>query len=130
MNKTTLAISISMTFIFATSSSMAERTPEQLESMSFADLCAEQRAEPTKRIGAELMRRGLTLGDLAGVLYKRVDIGMSERVARCALGPPTNVNTTTTANGTRKQLVYDPSSQPGETRYLYITDGEVTAIQN
>ena len=104
--------------------------PERLQSVSFPDLCAGYRLNQSENVRDELMRRGLSATDVRRVGNRQVAIGMSERAAVCAWGRPTTVNTTTTARGTRKQLVYRSNSQGARARYIYIENGRVAAIQN
>ena len=52
-------------------------------------------------------------------------IGMTKaQVSATCWGKPSRINTTTTANGSREQLVY------GLNAYVYLTNGIVTAIQH
>lgn len=56
-----------------------------------------------------------------------VSIGMSaQQVLESSWGRPDNVNTTTTANGSREQWVYGRYRRG----YLYFSDGTLTTIQN
>jgi hypothetical protein len=54
----------------------------------------------------------------------KVAIGMTSEQARMSWGEPTSVNRTTTSRGAEEQWVY------GNSTYLYIQDGKVTAVQN
>lgn len=55
------------------------------------------------------------------VRSKKIRIGLPTKLVRLSWGDPKRVNTTTTANGTREQWVYESS-------YVYFEDGKVTAI--
>lgn len=69
--------------------------------------------------------------DLMNIEKRRVAVGMSVCGAFAAIGTPTRANRTTTAHGTRQQLVYETPR-----RYVYIEDdrssrtGIVVAIQD
>lgn len=57
----------------------------------------------------------------------KVRIGMTEEEVLRAWGKPDHVNTTMSASGTRKQLVYGSAR---ERQYLYIENGVLTTIQS
>lgn len=62
------------------------------------------------------------------IQQSRVVIGMSEFGVNLSWGSPDNINRTSTASGTSKQLVYDPGRS--YTKYVYVDNGVVTAIQD
>lgn len=74
-----------------------------------------QKAEPMKVWDSRLVDGG-----------GKVRVGMTEEEVIRAWGKPSHVNTTITAAGTRKQLVYGSS---GERQYLYLDEGVLTSIQ-
>ena len=57
----------------------------------------------------------------------RIAIGMPADLVRLVWGVPDDINRTVTARGTREQWVY---GDIGQRSYVYLDDGEVTAIQN
>jgi len=61
------------------------------------------------------------------VATRRVFVGMSGNAVLASWGRPRDINRTVTANGTRQQWIYGefPSA-----RYVYLTNGTVTAIQD
>lgn len=66
-------------------------------------------------------------------LSGNVAIGMTAVEATCAWSGPTDINTTVTEFGTTQQWVYRTYYGPtlgSTTKYLYLKDGIVTAIQN
>lgn len=73
----------------------------------------------------ELVRRGaITEAEAKTISRNGPTIGMREDVAVCAWGGLyDHVNTTQTASGIRKQFVFAAG------RYLYTTNGRLTAIQ-
>ena len=66
----------------------------------------------------------------------RPEIGMTkDRIFSTCWGRPSHTNTTTTASGLREQMVYESCTvekyNHGFCRsYIYLTNGDVTAIQN
>lgn len=80
---------------------------------------------------AELQRRReFTPQEIGFIARSTPAPGMSERAGLCAWGfGPTNVNTTVTAGGTRKQFVFG-DSRYGSLRFLYSTNGIITAVQS
>jgi hypothetical protein len=80
---------------------------------------------------AELRSRGLfSNAEIEQIARSRPAPGMSESAGLCAWGYAQNgVNTTVTAGGTSKQFTYgDGVYSP--LRYLYTTNGRVTAVQD
>ena len=97
---------------------------QEIQKNDFMEVCFAYTFHQTETIANELVRRGISERDLPNIATRSVRIGMSERAAVCSWGRYERVNTTTTANGTRKQFVY------GSGRYLYTTNGRVTAFQD
>ncbi len=58
---------------------------------------------------------------------RRVLIGMTEQQVKFALGTPDHINRTKTARGEQEQWVYEVRGIPK--RYIYVTGGKVSAIQ-
>lgn len=59
----------------------------------------------------------------------QVAIGMTTQSVEASWGPPTEINSTTTAIGTEDQWVYRPCDTCTAS-YVYLEGGLVTAIQN
>jgi hypothetical protein len=55
---------------------------------------------------------------------EKVFVGMTVEQARMSWGEPKAINRTTTARGSEEQWVY------GDSNYLYVSDGKLTAVQN
>jgi hypothetical protein len=71
-----------------------------------------------------LRAKGWASDIVEDVLRGDVRIGMTEAMVREAWGEPDHVNSTITASGRSEQWVY------GESQYIYLETGRVTAIQS
>lgn len=86
-------------------------------------LNAERNAKEFAQTKAEMISK---YGEKYGTLIaeNKVAIGMTKTMCVLAWGQPTNVNTTTTANGSRDQYVYREKGA-----YLYFENGKLVTIQ-
>jgi len=99
------------------------------EALSDWELCGRNPANAW--VEAEINRRGLlTEEDWALVRTETTKIGMSECALLGVWGIPHHVNPTTTAYGTRTQLVYRPGGRGEKYVYVYLSGGTVRGWQN
>jgi hypothetical protein len=112
---------------------LAMMSPEQLQTQSDGQLCAAYGFAHSKKVRAEIERRGiLTAEEWLLVERREVAIGMSELAMVASIGGPNglygSVNETVTAGGVRRQYVYR-DTEYGRAGYVYTEGGRVTAYQ-
>lgn len=112
---------------------LAMMSPEQLQTQNDGQLCAVYGFGHSKKVRAEIERRGLLTTEEWSLVDRRaLAIGMSELAMFASLGGPNvvygSVNETVTASGVRRQYVYR-DSEYGRAGYVYIEGGRVTAYQ-
>lgn len=132
-----------MRFAFAVSSAIAlsacvQVSPDNAGKQSTASLCLAVlyannevgSAESGANALEELQKRGgFTTSELRQISKSKPIPGMSEAAGLCAWGYAQNgVNTTMTAGGTTRQYTYGDGRYSSR-RYLYTTNGVVTAVQ-
>jgi len=114
-------------------------TPQQLQAEPddlicqyayFSKTFTSQAATGTsEKVLQEGIRRGLIRADRADeIRQNKASVGMNECEAKAAWGYPDTINTTTAAAGQQQQWVYGHYSDA--LSFLYVQDGQVTAIQN
>lgn len=106
--------------------------PEELKQYNNAQLCATYfiGGQDTRlRMKAELDARNAFPADLWPTIEGRqIRIGMPEAAVLCSWGSPDDVNTSTSAYGTRKQLVYRRGSSSRQ--YVYTVNGIVESTSS
>jgi hypothetical protein len=102
-------------------------TESEIRPLSDERLCTLVRDAPAavELASSELIRRtALSAREMDAVRARRINIGTSQKVLLCALGPPQRRNRTVTASGEDIQWVY------GRTLIFYTVNGVVTAFQD
>ncbi|WP_156914542.1 hypothetical protein [Cupriavidus sp. amp6] len=106
---------------------------EELKSMSSPVLCnAYAYKYSPQRVRAVLEeRKVLTEQEWEAIDKRHIFIGMSAFAVRCAWGVPNDINRTITKYGTSEQWVYGHYGRYASSRkYIYLTNGVVTALQD
>jgi hypothetical protein len=107
-------------------------SPAELKQYNNAQLCLTyftSGQETRARMKAELDSRQAFPATLwPAIDAKQVSIGMPEAAVLCSWGRPDDVNTSTSAYGTRKQLVYRRGAS--QRQYIYTTNGVVESTSS
>lgn len=106
--------------------------PEELKQYNNAQLCATyftSGQDTRARMKAELdARQAFPASVWTTIDAKQISIGMPEAAVLCSWGSPDDVNTSTSAYGTRKQLVYRRGSSSRQ--YVYTVNGIVESTSS
>jgi hypothetical protein len=107
----------------------AARSADALKKLGWEALCAQVRKDSVRpEILAEFLRRGGREMDLGAIQGRRVDFGMPSASVICAWGLPNDINRTMLKGRTDEQWVYE--RREGESRYVYLENHVVTALQD